>query len=159
MELNAPVGLTGIGWDPMLRLLCAALAGLLLGVDREFRGHGAGLRTNAIACFGAALMTVSALALWHQLGGGATRMDPLRVLQGTATVIGVLAAALVVYSNGQAQNLTTAVHLWLVTGIGIAFGAGQYPLGLFSSVVALVLLIVVGAMERRWMAEDDDGKD
>ena len=158
MELNAPTPLFAFGWDPILRLLCAVAAGMVLGLDREFRGHGAGLRTTAIACFGAAVMTVSALALWEQLGGAATRLDPLRVIEGTTTVIGVLAAALVVFSQGRAKNLTTAVHLWLVTGIGIAFGAGQYPLGVFASVIGLVLLSAVRIAETRWIPERDDDK-
>ncbi|MDZ4109241.1 MAG: MgtC/SapB family protein, partial [Brevundimonas sp.] len=40
-------------------LAVAAGLGLLLGLDRELRGHAAGLRTHGLVCFTAAAMTVS----------------------------------------------------------------------------------------------------
>jgi hypothetical protein len=38
-----------------LNVVVALLAGVVLGLERQFRGHPAGLRTNALVCVGAAL--------------------------------------------------------------------------------------------------------
>ena len=62
MILNAATPLHVIDGPILLRLGAAALLGLLLGLDRELRGHAAGLRTHGILCFTCALMTISAIA-------------------------------------------------------------------------------------------------
>lgn len=154
MELNPPLTFAAVGWDPWLRLGGAVIAGLLLGIDREARGHGAGLRTHAIMCFAAALITLSALALYYQLGGEESQADPLRVIEGTAAMAGVIGGALIVFSKGEFKNLTTAAHIWLAASIGIAFGAGLYPLAIFGTAVAVVLLSVFHWIERK--AFDDE---
>jgi putative Mg2+ transporter-C (MgtC) family protein len=154
MELNPPLTFAAVGWDPWLRLGGAMLAGLLLGIDREARGHGAGLRTHAIMCFSAALITLTALILYYQLGGTDSQADPLRVIEGTAAMAGVIGGALIVFSRGEVKNLTTAAHIWLAASIGIAFGAGLYPLAVIGTIVAVVLLSVFHWIERK--AFDDE---
>ncbi|MDR6852729.1 putative Mg2+ transporter-C (MgtC) family protein [Sphingomonas sp. BE123] len=149
MELNPPVTFAALGWDPWLRLGGAAIAGLLLGLDREVRGHGAGLRTHAILCFSAALITVSALALYYQLGGTESQADPLRVIEGTAAMAGVIGGALIVFAKGEIKNLTTAAHIWLAASIGIAFGAGLYPIAIIGTLGSVLLLTLFGWIEQR----------
>lgn len=148
MELNPPVTFAALGWDPWLRLGGAAIAGLLLGLDREVRGHGAGLRTHAILCFSAALITVCALALYYQLGGTESQADPLRVIEGTAAMAGVIGGALIVFAKGEIKNLTTAAHIWLAASIGIAFGAGLYPIAIIGTLGSVLLLTLFGWIEQ-----------
>ena len=117
MELNDPVLVHWLDWDLLSRLGIAAVLGLLLGLDRELRGHAAGMRTHGLICFSAAAMTVSILALYTDLGG--ERMDPLRVYEAAGAFIGIIGAGLIVFSKGQVHNLTTAAHLWLAAVVGI----------------------------------------
>lgn len=158
MELNPPLTFAAVGWDPWLRLGGAMVAGLLLGIDREARGHGAGLRTHAIMCFSAALITLTALILYYQLGGTESQADPLRVIEGTAAMAGVIGGALIVFSKGEFRNLTTAAHIWLAASIGIAFGAGLYPLAVIATAAAVVLLTVFHWVEKQAFEDDDDGQ-
>lgn len=157
MELNPPLTFAALGWDPWLRLGGAMLAGLLLGIDREVRDHPAGMRTHAIMCFAAALITVSSLALYYQLGGVESQADPLRVIEGTAAMAGVIGGALIVFSKGEVKNLTTAAHIWLAASIGIAFGAGLYPLAIIGTVVAVILLSVFDWVERKAFDKEGSG--
>lgn len=157
MELNPPLTFAALGWDPWLRLGGAMLAGLLLGIDREVRDHPAGMRTHAIMCFAAALITVSSLALYYQLGGVESQADPLRVIEGTAAMAGVIGGALIVFSKGKVKNLTTAAHIWLAASIGIAFGAGLYPLAIIGTVVAVTLLSVFDWVERKAFDKEGSG--
>src|SRR5204863_8191054 len=46
-------------WTLTLRLVVAAAAGLVLGIERELRAHAAGLRTHTLVALGAALFTVA----------------------------------------------------------------------------------------------------
>lgn len=153
MDLNDPVLVHWIDWDLLTRLGVAAILGLVLGLDREVRGHAAGLRTHGLICFSAAAMTVSIIALYNQLGG--VRMDPLRVFEATGAFIGIIGAGLIVFSKGQVKNLTTAAHLWLVAVVGIACGAGQWPLVAVGIGVSLILLTVLWFVEKRYFPDTE----
>jgi len=152
MPLNPATPLQWVDGQILLRLGVAALIGLLRGLDRELKGHSAGLRTHGIICFSAAVMTVSAIALYSQLAQGQSRMDPLRVFEGAGAFVGIIAAGLIVVSKGEVRNLTTAVHMWLATVIGIACGAGQWPLVLVAALVAVVMMTILQIVEQRWIA-------
>lgn len=147
MDLNPSIAIHEIDVEVLLRLSVAALVGLLLGLDRELRGHAAGLRTHGIICFAAAAMTVSILALHRQLGS--EHMDPLRVFEATGAFIGIIGAGLIVFSKGEVRNLTTAAHLWLAAVAGIACGAGQWPLVAMAAAVSVVMLTLLGFVEKR----------
>lgn len=153
MELNPPVLVHWIDLDIVARLGVAALLGLMLGMDREMRGRAAGLRTHGLICFSAAAMTVSIISLYLQLEG--ERMDPLRVFEATGAFIGIIGAGLIVFSKGRVKNLTTAAHLWLTAVIGIACGAGQWPLVAIGAVISVLMLTVLGLVERRFFPDED----
>ncbi len=152
MELNPPILVDWLDYDLVLRLGMAAVLGLLLGLDRELRGNAAGLRTHGLICFAAAAMTVSILALYYQLGGTG---DPLRLFEAAGAFIGIIGAGLIVFSKGEVKNLTTAAHLWLAAMIGVACGAGQWPLVVIGSVISVVMLTVLGLVERRFFPDED----
>ena len=153
MPLNDPILIHWIDLDLLMRLGVAAVLGLLLGLDREIRGHAAGMRTHGLICFSAAAMTVSIVSLYYQLDG--ERMDPLRVFEATGAFIGIVGAGLIVFSKGQVKNLTTAAHLWLAAVVGIACGAGQWPLVAIAAVISVVMLTLLRVVERRWFPDED----
>lgn len=157
MELNDPILVQWVDTDVLLRLGVAALLGLLLGLDREMRGLAAGMRTHGLICFSAAIMTVSILALYHELGGGSAyaRMDPLRVFEATGSFIGIIGAGLIVFSKGTVKNLTTAAHLWLAAVVGVACGAGQWPLVVIGSLISLLMLTLLRVVERKYFPDED----
>ena len=157
MELNEPVISHWFDLDLLSRLVVAAVLGLLLGLDRELRGHAAGMRTHGLICFAAAAMTVSIIALYQQLGG--QRMDPLRVYEAAGAFIGIIGAGLIVFSKGQVHNLTTAAHLWLAAVIGIACGAAQWPLVAIAAVISLLVLTLLRLVEPKDKDRKLGGKD
>lgn len=147
MELNPSLPLSALNVDILLRFVVPAALGLLLGLDRELRGHAAGMRTHGLICFASATMTVSALMLFYQLDG--ERVDPLRVFEAAAAFLGIIGAGLVVFAKGSIKNVTTAVHLWLTAVIGIACGAALWPVVAIAGVGALLMLVVLNVVEDR----------
>ena len=145
MELNDPVLVHWIDYDLLSRLGIAAIMGLLLGLDRELRGHAAGMRTHGLICFSAAAMTVSIIGLYTTID--AERADPLRIYEAAGTFVGIIGAGLIVFSKGQVHNLTTAAHLWLAAVIGIACGAGQWPLVAIAFGIGVVMLTLLRLVE------------
>ncbi|MBX7502272.1 MgtC/SapB family protein [Qipengyuania sp. YG27] len=157
MELNDPVLIHWLDLDMLTRLGVAAALGLLLGLDREWQGHAAGLRTHGLICFASAAMTVAIIALSYQLNG--TRMDPLRIFEATGAFIGIIGAGLIVFGKGEVKNLTTAAHLWLTAVVGIACGAALWPLVGIAAVISVVMLTLLGFVEKRWFPEAEAESD
>lgn len=157
MVLNPPILLGWLDLDLIERLGAAAVLGLLLGLDRELRGHAAGLRTHGIVCFTAATMTVAMIGLYMQLGGD--NLDLLRIFEATGSFIGFIGAGLIVISGGKVKNLTTAAHLWLTAIVGIACGAALWPLVAIGAVISVIMLTVLGFAERKLFPDTEKDGD
>ncbi|HEY0117036.1 MAG TPA: MgtC/SapB family protein [Allosphingosinicella sp.] len=140
-----------------LRLAVATLVGVLLGIDRELRGFPAGLRTHGLVALSSAAITVSAFKMYEELAPGGADLDPLRVTQGLAQAIGFIAAGLIFASRGTVHNVTTAANLWLASALGIAAGAAHFDVVLIAFGLGIVLLVLVGLFEKRFLPNDDGG--
>jgi putative Mg2+ transporter-C (MgtC) family protein len=157
MELNPP---TLAGWydlDLLSRLGIAALIGLLLGLDREWTDHAAGLRTHGLICFSSATMTVAVFAVYFQLDGN--QIDPLRLFEAIGAFVGIVAAGLIVFNKGEVKNLTTAAHILMTAVIGIACGAALWPLVAIATLISIVMLTGLGYLERHWFPSREEGPD
>ena len=158
MLRSDPLDVTSI-WELALRLGLAALIGLLLGLDREMRGHDAGIRTHALVALSSAMIMVSSLLLYAEMrGNGEDAPDPLRAVQGLAQSIGFIAAGLIFVRGGAVRNMTTAANIWIAAAVGIACGCGQYGLVLIGAGLALVLLTVLKLFER-YLPSEKIGED
>lgn len=147
-------------WTEMaLRLGLAAFLGVLLGLDRELRGHDAGIRTHALVSLSSAMIMVSSLMLYVQLRGNGDAPDPLRAIQGLSQAIGFIAAGMIFVRGGAVVNMTTAANIWIAAAIGIACGCGQYRVVVVGAVLAVLLLAVVRLVERFLPGDNAAKKD
>jgi putative Mg2+ transporter-C (MgtC) family protein len=142
----------------LLRLGLASLLGLLLGLDRELRGHDAGIRTHALVSLSSAMIMVSSLILYDQLGQEDFAPDPLRSIQGLSQAIGFIAAGMIFVRRGSVVNMTTAANIWIAAAIGIACGCGQYGVVAVGALFATVLLVIVRGLERWIPHKDKEGR-
>ncbi|MGA1853958.1 hypothetical protein VH570_24330 [Sphingobium sp. HT1-2] len=60
--------------------------------------------------------------------------------------------------------MTTAAHIWLAAVIGIACGAALWPLVVSATVIAVIMLTLLGILGRRWLdpksqKSDDHGQE
>lgn len=116
----------------LIRVLCAAISGFLIGFERKYRMKEAGLRTHTIVAIGSSLFTIVS-----GLGFGAG--DPTRIAAQIVTGIGFLGAGMIIFRRNTLYGLTTAAGIWATAGIGMAMGAGMYVVGF--SVTLLLLLM------------------
>src|SRR4051812_1633440 len=130
--------------EAIARLLLAAIAGGLVGLEREIRGRQAGFRTNLLVCVGSALVMLVSVSFasrhWtHEIGVN-LNIDPARIAYSIMTGIGFIGAGTILKHDASVRGLTTAAAMWCVAAIGMAAGFGLYTLALIGTV------IVVGAL-------------
>jgi putative Mg2+ transporter-C (MgtC) family protein len=134
-----------------VKLLMAAIAGGVVGLEREKHGRPAGLRTHLLVSLGACIMVVVSEAFYLKYAmhdaQSALRMDPGRVAAQIVTGIGFLGAGVIIKEGVTVRGLTTAASLWLVAGLGMAFGIGLFIPGLMATVLALLSLIFLKKLE------------
>ncbi len=128
----------------LLRLGCALLAGIVLGLNRWLHHKSAGIRTHSLVALGAALVMLLVGSF-----PGADAQAQSRVLQGLITGIGFLGAGVIIHQE-QSQTihgLTTAASVWACAILGATFGSGFYVLGLCAMSAIFLILIVGGPLE------------
>lgn len=126
--------------DIVFRLLLAALLGGAVGLEREFTIRPAGLRTHILVCVGSTVIMLVSAAV-----EGA---DPARIAAQVVSGIGFLGAGTILREGASVRGLTTAASLWVVAGIGLATGAGQYLPALAGTVLVVLTLVILGRLEK-----------
>ena len=120
----------------------------LIGLEREIRHKSAGLRTYTVVGTAAALfLLISKYGFTNVLIDGLIVLDPSRVAAQIVSGIGFIGAGLIFVGQDRVRGLTTAATVWLVTGIGMACGAGLPWLALASTgayfIVALIFPLIL----------------
>jgi putative Mg2+ transporter-C (MgtC) family protein len=135
-------------WDLQMmfgKLALAAIIGAAIGFERETHGQAAGLRTNILVCVGSCLLMMLSLHMEQlfrhlQVESSVVRLDPARIASYAIASMGFLGAGAIITGKGSVRGLTTAASLWIVTGMGLAVGAGYVLPAVFSVVISLVIL-------------------
>jgi putative Mg2+ transporter-C (MgtC) family protein len=135
----------------LAKLLLAALAGGILGIEREKHGRPAGLRTHLLVSLGSCLMMIISESFFLKYGAegveSAVRLDPSRTAAQIIAGIGFLGAGVIIKEGINVRGLTTAASLWVVAGMGMAYGMGLWLPATFSLGLALCSLIFLKKLE------------
>lgn len=133
------------------RLLFAIMLGMVLGLDREARNKPAGMRSHMLVALTSACLTLMTFAIVDTAKGfgDAVRTDPLRLIQAVVTGIAFLGAGVIIQGRGSVTGITTGASLWVAGAIGIASGIGRYLLAGLTTLLAFIILFVLGRLEER----------
>jgi putative Mg2+ transporter-C (MgtC) family protein len=113
-----------------LNLFIAACLGASIGLERQWRQHLAGLRTNTLVALGAAIFITYARAAGDN--EGATRIAA-QVVSG----IGFLGAGVIFKEGLNVRGLNTAATLWCSAAVGLLAGEGLALYGLVWAVLVI----------------------
>lgn len=136
-----------LSWPPLIiaaKLALAMICGGAIGIERELNRKPAGLRTNVLICFGAALYMIVS----RHISGGAAYTDPARLAAQVVAGIGFLGAGVILQARGSITGLTTAATIFVVGAVGISIGEGLFSLGLFSTISIILVLVGLRKAER-----------
>jgi putative Mg2+ transporter-C (MgtC) family protein len=127
----------------LIRLLAATLLGAAIGFQRERAGKPAGLRTHTLVSLGTTLLILSCSAVGMSLDGLS------RVIQGIITGIGFIGAGSILKLSDEhaIRGLTTSASIWVTAAVGAAVGLGSVGIALLSTLLALIILALVGRLE------------
>jgi putative Mg2+ transporter-C (MgtC) family protein len=128
-----------------LSLLAAALFSGVIGFEREYHGHSAGLRTHLLVAVGSALVMV--LSIYGFPTTFQTR-DPARLAAQVVSGIGFLGAGTIVQTGTDVKGLTTATTLWVVMAIGLACGSGNFVVAALATLLAYICLVLMRKAEK-----------
>lgn len=144
----------------ILQILSAFLLGGFIGFEREKHSIGAGIRTYAAVCMGAAMYTIVGNNLMDMQGAS-------RMVANVITGVGFLGAGLIFKDNDKqrAVGLTTAATIWATAAVGVAVGYQLYAIAIISS-IALHFLLALDEYKwyKRWresirVKKEDDEVD
>lgn len=121
----------------LLKISLATIAGLIIGLEREFKGKEAGLKTNALVSIGSAVFVLISLQF-----RGEDYADVTRVLSQVVTGIGFLGAGVILKRGDSIMGLTTAATVWCSAAVGCLAAVGMYvELGFLTLVIVLINLL------------------
>lgn len=140
------------------RLCIAILFGGAIGIDREFRQKAAGLRTHILVTLAAAIFTLITFEIYFEMAELTEnpQSDAIRIIEAVTAGVAFLAAGTIIQSRGSVQGLTTGASMWLAGAVGVACGGGFYSIALIGTLLALIVLFVLGKVEGYFVSTDDD---
>ncbi|HTV08707.1 MAG TPA: MgtC/SapB family protein [Candidatus Aquilonibacter sp.] len=162
-----------LSWEQIaLRILLATIASLLIGLNRDEKGHPAGMRTTLLVCLAACLAQLQANLLLPTAGktmSSFSVLDLERLPLGILSGIGFIGAGVIVKrGNDTVSGVTTAATIWFVTVLGLLFGGGQLRLGSCATAMGVAILWCLKWVENRiprqetaslWLTLDDGAPD
>ncbi len=129
----------------IIRLVTALVVGAAVGLEREFQGKPAGIRTNMLMCIGSCLIMIISL----EVARTASRIaDPGRIAAQVVTGVGFLGAGAIIRSRFHVSGLTTAATIWVLSALGLAIGAGYILLAIAGAVCITITLTLVKHIEK-----------
>lgn len=133
----------------VIRMLVAALLGGIIGLEREYHGQPAGLRTHIILCVGACL----AMCLSINSSYYGTHGDVERIAAQVISGVGFLGAGAIFKYGGGVRGLTTAASIWTTASIGLAAGSGIFVAASAGAAIVLFSLIILNSFEKSFIHE------
>ena len=118
----------------LARFGLAALLGVCIGLERQWRNKRAGLHTDALIAIGAALFT-----MFDVIVPG----DNARIIAGIVTGVGFIGGGVIFRTESNVTGINTAATIWATAAIGALAGFGLYGEAAISAAGVIVLNIVL----------------
>jgi len=119
----------------------ALVSGLLMGLEREYKGKSAGLKTQGLVALGAC--TFVSLSMNY---AGEEYVDMTRVLSQVVIGIGFLGGGVILQKGNKIKGLTTAATVWCAAAAGCLAGTQMY-----AELVVLTAFVVVVNLVFGWI--------
>jgi len=138
------------GWGVgtfILRFVVAILVGTMIGIDRERKNRGAGVKTHVLVCLGSALAMMT--SQYVAVNFPYVKNDMTRIGAQVISGVGFLGVGtIMVTGKNQVRGLTTAAGLWACASVGLAIGIGFVEGGIIATLMIMFTLKVLNYVDR-----------
>ena len=126
----------------IINLLIAILAGVIVGLERQWQKKLAGIRTTALVSFGACMfVTLSSLMIGDS--------SPTRVMAQVVSGIAFLAGGVIIREGFSVSGINTAATLWCAAAIGSIIGAGFALEGVVAAFMLMFMNITLRTLSKK----------
>lgn len=127
-------------------------AGGVIGLERQWRQRGFGLRTNALVATGATLFVALSVAMDDDA-------SPTRVAAQVVSGVGFLGAGVILREGVNVRGVNTAATIWCAAAVGSLAGAGLYLFAVTGAAVVALANLVLRPVARRIDRQPVDGTE
>lgn len=125
-------------------VLSVALCGLI-GLEREWSGRSAGLRTHLLVGLGSCIIMIISIYGFPAMFG--EKRDVARLAAQIITGVGFLGAGAIMHRSSGVKGLTTAGTIWIVMAIGIACGSFNFIIAAAGTLIIFLVLTLFRRVE------------
>lgn len=137
--------------EMLLRFIIALVVGFFIGLEREYVGKEAGIRTSMLVAGGAALFSLIALTLPYVVATDAQYIPDiiarnsgfLGAIGNVVVGIGFLGAGIIMKQEDRVHGLTTAAVIWLTAAVGVLIGIGLIGFGVAAGAISSLALFLL----------------
>jgi len=127
----------------VINLFISIMAGIIVGLERQWQKKLAGVRTTALVSFGACMFVTLSTFMAPYDG------SPSRVAAQVVSGIGFLAGGVIIRDGFSVSGINTAATLWCSAAIGSMIGAGYPMQGLIASVILMLTNITLRSLSHK----------
>ena len=139
---SGPIVGETIGWKEeliaLLRIVIAAIIGVVMGIERRRRQKEAGIATHVIVATASALFTIISTSIVKKAG-----VDGERIAAAVVTGVGFLGAGIIFFRRESLRGLTTAAGIWATAAMGMCVAVGQMIVAFGMLVLILSLQLIL----------------
>ncbi|MCI5538091.1 MAG: MgtC/SapB family protein [Oscillospiraceae bacterium] len=149
-----------IPWGSIaVRVVVAAVVGIMVGIERELSNHPAGMKTHSLVCLGAAITSIISQEMGFDISMSSTavavgaKVDISRIASGVVSGIGFIGAGAIIKSKDGSvvTGITTAATVWISGCMGLAIGMGYYRVTLIAFVMVMISTLFLKQFEERFI--------
>ncbi|MCO6498755.1 MAG: MgtC/SapB family protein [Vicingus serpentipes] len=131
-----PLGIKGAA----IVVLCS----LLIGLERQWSGKPAGIRTSILICLSAYVFV--SIGQFLQPEGGA-----VRIVGQIVTGVGFLGGGVIIAREGLVLGVTSAAVIWVLAAIGSLIGLGYFSSSILITIITLFVLVGITLLEKLFL--------
>lgn len=138
----------------IIRIIASILLGAVIGIEREWTGKPAGVRTHILVSLGTTIFVVGCSL------GGLSSEGLSRVIQGIVTGIGFIGAGAILKLDDKrdVKGLTTSASIWVTCAIGVVIALGEVGLAIVATVLTFFVLALVISVEKLFKKREKENK-
>ncbi len=133
-------------------VLCSLLVGAV-GIEREYQGRSAGLRTHLLVGLGSTILMIISIygfpLFLKDNGEPLFNRDVARLAAQIITGVGFLGAGAILHRNDKIKGLTTAGTIWASMAIGLACGSFNFIIAAIGTGLIVLVLTTFRKVEDR----------